>query len=720
MAVAHRATGSTIGGSSTITFDAAGEYPSGFAVDDILVLLVETANETPAISLSGDITAGVLDGWEPIPDFVAAGSGVAGAGGTRVTGWWRRVQNTTALAPVQVSANGGNHVIGVMLAFSGCETEEDPFDPAGCEQDQVGPGTPSSTASFPAYTTTIDGAFVVDACASPTDTTSAQFSSWTGAGLSGYGELADAFNTSGNGGGVGVGGGIKSTAGSAGSRSATIAAATAQDLLTFALIPPQTRDYTGFPVVEETKDGATTSNGTTHSVALPASVSSGELLLIVFGADGSPTITWDNSTAGTWTQLYNATNTVNRGGAWYKFADGTEGGKTLSVGTNNSEQCSWRILRISGANAVEAATPVTGAAGDTTSEFPNTPSLTPSWGSKKTLWVAALCGDDDTNVVVNSPNNYQSGGTTICGGTGAGVITSVWTYRKEAASEAPSEFITEQGEDNVVGLIAIEPAEADDTVTGTGAATLTLGASGSGAVGAAGSGAATLGITGAGAGSSVTGAGAATLGLGASGAGAHGVSGSGSAALGLGASATGAHGVAGTGAATLVLTGEGEGSFVDEITGTGSATLAITGSGTGAHGVAGTGSATLGLGASGSGSHGVAGRGSADLEIAASASGAHGVAGQGDATLVLIGAGAGAVGQDVTGTGSANLIIVGAGVGFVGDGWSVVPPTAETWTTADPAAETWSPVAVTSETWAAQSASADPWTPVPPTSETWN
>jgi len=465
-APAFRAAGTVVGGTNTATVDTSGEYPASFAVGDVLVALVETANQTPALSASATITASNLLGWELLPGFSAGGTGTAGGtAATRVTAWWRRVQGTTFLSPVQANANGGNHVNIRVLAFTGCETDEDPFNVLA-----QATAAASTSVSFPSLTTTVAETLVVDAVAAPTDTTSAQLSSWSGASLTSYAERDDQFNTSGNGGGIGVGSGSLASAGSAGSRSATLASSVVQDLLSFALKPPQSISYTGFPVVESTTTGQSNANTTSHSVTLPATVNSGDLLVAVFTVDGNSAVTWDNATAGTWTELFNTTgSTAVRHLVRYKVADGTEDGLTLSIGTA-SEQASWRILRISGTTGnIEAGTPATAASTDTHAEFPNTPSLTPSWGSKKTLWIATLGTDDETNVVVNQPNNYQyAGGSTAGGAAGSGALTATYCYRKEAASESPSEFITEQGEDSVCCLIAVEPAAASGTgPTGT-------------------------------------------------------------------------------------------------------------------------------------------------------------------------------------------------------------------------------------------------------------
>lgn len=217
----------------------------------------------------------------------------------------------------------------------------------------------------------------------------------------------------------------------------------------------------------------------------------------------------------------------------------------------------------------------------------------------------------------------------------------------------------------------------------------------------------------------VSGTGAATLTVTASGTGTHtppDVTGTGAATLALTASGSGTHTApttTGTGAATLTMASVGltdelgdpildefgrqiqvsGGMGVHGVAGTAAATLAITGSGSGTVGagatVTGTGDATLALTASASGAHGVSGTAAAVLQLGATASGAHGVAGAGSASLIIVPDGVGTFAQAVTGTGAAMLSLTAAGVGRSNPGWVAVPVTSGIWT----------PVPITPETW---------------------
>jgi hypothetical protein len=154
----------------------------------------------------------------------------------------------------------------------------------------------------------------------------------------------------------------------------------------------------------------------------------------------------------------------------------------------------------------------------------------------------------------------------------------------------------------------------------------------------------------------VTGAVASTLGTcTSSGTGAHGAAGTGASTLDALTSSAAGSSVTGTGSATLAaLTSAATGSTV---TGTASTTLdSLTSAGTGAHGAAGTGSATLAdLTSAALAGSGAAGTASAILaDLTGSATGAHGAAGTGAAELSpATGAAIGIV--LVTGTASASL-----------------------------------------------------------------
>src|SRR5258706_2891283 len=127
-----------------------------------------------------------------------------------------------------------------------------------------------------------------------------------------------------------------------------------------------------FPIVEATN----TSNvaaAASHSVALPASIQIGEMLLI-FVAQTTTAVRTLTTPAG-WTQIYNVVgnNNLRRVAGYWRIADGSEG-STVSVASSGSGDWAANSYRISGGQGAPQA--ATAAAYSNTA---NAPSLSPSW-----------------------------------------------------------------------------------------------------------------------------------------------------------------------------------------------------------------------------------------------------------------------------------------------------------------------------------------------------
>src|SRR5438128_859738 len=98
-----------------------------------------------------------------------------------------------------------------------------------------------------------------------------------------------------------------------------------------------------FPTVASTNT-STSASSTTHTVNLPASISSGDLLLVVFGGNANTTLTWPSG----YTEF--ATGSSVLCNAAYRFADGTEG-STISVTSGATVAGSHQSFRFTGAHA---------------------------------------------------------------------------------------------------------------------------------------------------------------------------------------------------------------------------------------------------------------------------------------------------------------------------------------------------------------------------------
>jgi hypothetical protein len=218
----------------------------------------------------------------------------------------------------------------------------------------------------------------------------------------------------------------------------------------------QNRDagvVTAFPVVEATNTGNTSSNSGSFNVPLPASIVSGNLLLVFITIAKDSGITL-NTPSG-WGDLF-ALGTANGNlrifAGFYRTADGSEGAtQTFSLASSDG---AWATtsMRISGWQGTpEAATIATGSSAN-----PDCPSLTPSWGSAKTLWLAVAGNRDDDSYTV-SPTNY----TNLIQGQAThnqGSTTAVTRRELEATSDDPSAYTIAASEPWATTTVAIRPA----------------------------------------------------------------------------------------------------------------------------------------------------------------------------------------------------------------------------------------------------------------------
>ncbi len=208
-----------------------------------------------------------------------------------------------------------------------------------------------------------------------------------------------------------------------------------------------------FPAVAATN---TSFNGalTSHTLALPTGIASGDLLIAFFSAaDAGSAITWPSG----WTQLYSVLQSVNdvvRMSAAYRVAAGTEGA-SITVTTALAERSAHNSYRITG----QQGTPVAAtAAGDDTAAA-NPPNLAPSWGAADTLWLAAYGCSEPANPTA-PPTNYTDNININTGGTtGSHGNTASARRQLNAASEDPGAFThaTGGGIDWVAATIAVQP-----------------------------------------------------------------------------------------------------------------------------------------------------------------------------------------------------------------------------------------------------------------------
>ena len=185
-----------------------------------------------------------------------------------------------------------------------------------------------------------------------------------------------------------------------------------------------------YPVVLGRNNSATTTNSTTHTVSFPSTPTDGDLLLVFVVFDGNTTPSWP---AG-WTQEFLVRTGQNEAMAELRsrVASGDGASISLTTGSEEMEARAWIIEKgtFSSQSEIEAAT-ATGS-----SASPDSPSLSPTWGSDKNGWLV-LIGTDASRAVSNPPTGYAQTGTANSGGTG-GVGMGYAERQLEAASENPS------------------------------------------------------------------------------------------------------------------------------------------------------------------------------------------------------------------------------------------------------------------------------------------
>lgn len=157
-------------------------------------------------------------------------------------------------------------------------------------------------------------------------------------------------------------------------------------------------------------------NTTPHTINLPATVASGDLLICGEVLDGERTPTWDNTTAGTWAEDIN----VNGGAGSNtmiistKIADGTEDGAALSIAIGGNEEGVGFCIRFLAAQwfgdlaGVYFGTPATGQ-----SVNPDPPSVAPGIGTQtfRAIALAAVNHDIGGDSPVLSVHSYPDNQT---------------------------------------------------------------------------------------------------------------------------------------------------------------------------------------------------------------------------------------------------------------------------------------------------------------------
>lgn len=228
--------------------------------------------------------------------------------------------------------------------------------------------------------------------------------------------------------------------------------------------------WAAFPVVQTTNTSLQNSETSTQTVALPASITAGDLLVIVVTVSRQSATTTPSSfitTPAGWTAVFGLTGASSDGVGdivtriFSKVATGSEGA-SVSV-TSASRRGSHHSFRINGTSGAAASIEcATGTASADTDIDPDPATVTPSWGAKDTLFIAVAAKETGLTTAPTAPTNYSNvlNATNDAGGVNT---TTTSTARRElnAASDNPGIFDYVDGGDRwLATTCAVEPAAA--------------------------------------------------------------------------------------------------------------------------------------------------------------------------------------------------------------------------------------------------------------------
>ena len=194
-----------------------------------------------------------------------------------------------------------------------------------------------------------------------------------------------------------------------------------------------------FPTVRSSNADIEELNATSHPIILPPTIESGDLILVAYTVDSvsSVVITWGTD-FGTWTQLADANThtTVVRTEIRYLIADGTEDGVTLTNTTDESQTISYCCYAIQDWEGTASGIEISSEA-STTGTAPDPSSITASWGTADTLFIAFEGHDDlvDTTVFPYADNNIKGKGITT-----SGVGSAMCSDELTGATQDPGAF----------------------------------------------------------------------------------------------------------------------------------------------------------------------------------------------------------------------------------------------------------------------------------------
>lgn len=161
-----------VGTGSSGTGNITPALPTGWAADDILVLITESSPSEPVTAPTGWTNMGV-----------PTGNGASQMG----VFWKRAVSGETAPTVL----DSGNHTHGIIIAFRGCITTGSPWNASQSDTNALNGGTAASSNRITGVTTTVANCLVFGCMTASSGTAGAFFSSWTDGSLGSVTEQID-------------------------------------------------------------------------------------------------------------------------------------------------------------------------------------------------------------------------------------------------------------------------------------------------------------------------------------------------------------------------------------------------------------------------------------------------------------------------------------------------------------------------------------------------
>ena len=201
---------------------------------------------------------------------------------------------------------------------------------------------------------------------------------------------------------------------------------------------------------------ATNTPGTAHSITLPGTTVSGELLLAATMWNANTTITGMTG----WTKLSGTALSPGQSEIWAKIATGSDGASVAAT-SSTSQAGAFMVARIAGNfNSLVSGTGYELAVtGGVTGSAPDPPAVTPSWGSSDALFVAIATVRGDNATFTGYPTSYTDGDYQVTTNGGGGGASVGMAFRQlVGTTDDPSAFGLSASQFGCVYTIAVRPA----------------------------------------------------------------------------------------------------------------------------------------------------------------------------------------------------------------------------------------------------------------------